>query len=140
MSSRSALDQALAYIELNYMDDLTIEDLVRVSGVSKFALNRLFQRDFCMSPLKWVGMFRTTIATIALEQSPKLTCREIAYSCGFETPSHFARVFRNVVGKTPNEYRMESKVKLRCPVVDRAKRAFLVQAGYFKEMSLSANT
>ena len=34
-----------------------------------------------------------------------LSISEIAYYLGFKYPSHFTRLFKNVVGCTPNEYR-----------------------------------
>jgi len=35
------------------------------------------------------------------------TLNEIAYELGFKYPQHFSRVFKNRVGCSPNEYRME---------------------------------
>ena len=34
-----------------------------------------------------------------------LSISEIAYDLGFKYPAHFTRLFKNVVGCTPNEYR-----------------------------------
>ena len=36
---------------------------------------------------------------------PDKTVNEIAYELGFKYPQHFTRLFKNVTGYTPNEYR-----------------------------------
>ena len=36
------------------------------------------------------------------------TVNEIAYELGFKYPQHFTRLFKNVTGYTPNEYRLQS--------------------------------
>ena len=35
------------------------------------------------------------------------TISEIAYGLGFQYPQHFTRLFKQNVGKTPNQYRVE---------------------------------
>lgn len=142
MSSCAALDQALAYIESHYMDPLTLEDIVHASGVSKFSLNRLFKKYFHTPPLRWLWLFRANVATLTLRQVPDMTCREIGYACGFETPAHFARVFRHVIGQTPMAYKTSGDAMVCHPaIVFRARRAFLNQYCHLDEvLSASANT
>jgi AraC-like DNA-binding protein len=36
------------------------------------------------------------------------TVNEIAYEMGFKYPQHFTRLFKNVTGFTPNEYRLQN--------------------------------
>lgn len=36
------------------------------------------------------------------------TVNEIAYELGFKYPQHFTRLFKNVTGNTPNEYRLQN--------------------------------
>ena len=39
---------------------------------------------------------------------PQRTVSEIAYELGFKYPQHFSRLFKQRVGYTPNEYRMQN--------------------------------
>lgn len=50
---------------------------------------------------------RLTLMDIAKERvlNPQFTISEIAYSLGFQYPQHFTRLFKKMVGCTPNEYR-----------------------------------
>ncbi|MDE5637553.1 MAG: helix-turn-helix transcriptional regulator, partial [Alistipes sp.] len=36
---------------------------------------------------------------------PTKSISEVAYSLGFQYPQHFSRLFKRIVGRTPNEYR-----------------------------------
>ena len=40
-----------------------------------------------------------------LLQNPKLRVSEIAFEVGFQSLTHFNRVFKNVVGESPTEFR-----------------------------------
>lgn len=51
------------------------------------------------------------VMNIAKERilNPSLTISQIAYGLGYQYPQHFTRLFKKVVGQTPNEYRRQSK-------------------------------
>jgi AraC-like DNA-binding protein len=36
---------------------------------------------------------------------------EVAYACGFQNLSNFNRFFKEMIGKTPKEYRLEIQIK-----------------------------
>jgi AraC-like DNA-binding protein len=38
---------------------------------------------------------------------------EIAYELGFKYPQHFTRLFKNVTGFSPNEYRFQNKIEIK---------------------------
>jgi AraC family transcriptional regulator len=40
-------------------------------------------------------------------RKPELRALDIAVACGFKTQQHFARVFRQLCGASPTEYRRE---------------------------------
>ncbi len=44
---------------------------------------------------------------------PGKTIGQVAYELGFQYPQHFTRLFKKVVGKTPNEYRIQKEI-LNC--------------------------
>jgi two-component system response regulator YesN len=40
---------------------------------------------------------------------------QVGYACGFNNPSHFIRVFKDVYGLTPNQYKSKQKIdRLMC--------------------------
>lgn len=134
MATGKALDAALCYIEEHYMEQVTLDDLMRVCGVSKYSLIRQFKKQFDIPPQKWIWIFRIFVAKQALSYWPQLSCRDVAFACGFETPAHFSRVFRDVVGETPQSYKRRIHSSEWCfdmgiyddqTVAILAKRAFL---------------
>jgi AraC family transcriptional regulator len=40
-------------------------------------------------------------------RTPEMRVLDVAVACGFKTQQHFARVFRQMCGVSPTEYRME---------------------------------
>jgi transcriptional regulator GlxA family with amidase domain len=105
MASTEALDTMIDYIARNYMDSIAIVDLEREAGMSRFAITRQFQQAFQISPMRWIWRFRVSKAAILLDGYPDLPCRDIAYICGFESPSHFCRLFRGILGVSPSHFR-----------------------------------
>ena len=41
--------------------------------------------------------------------NPNLRVSEIAFAVGFQSLTHFNRVFKNIVGESPTEYRLEAR-------------------------------
>jgi transcriptional regulator GlxA family with amidase domain len=100
------LGRALAYMEANYMEKISISDLEAAAGVSRFALSRAFRRHMGVSPICWLWTYRIQIAAGLLGKEPLWSCSAIAYQCGFESPAHFSRKFRMYFGRPPGMYRL----------------------------------
>ena len=41
--------------------------------------------------------------------NPSYSISQVAYELGFQYPQHLTRLFKNIVGQTPNEYRAMNK-------------------------------
>jgi AraC-like DNA-binding protein len=72
--------------------------------MSRFRLCRLFKEHFGESLVTYVNRIRIRIA-LELLGNHHLTVSEIAYFVGFKTVGHFERVFKDVHGLCPREYR-----------------------------------
>ncbi len=64
----------------------------------------LIKKETGKTPLEHI---RLSLMNIAKERvlNPSHSISEIAYSLGFQYPQHFTRLFKKMVGCTPNEYR-----------------------------------
>jgi AraC-like DNA-binding protein len=67
-------------------------------------LCRVFKEAYGVSPLRYVHTHQMTRARTLLKNSD-LTVSEICFSVGMNSPAHFTKIFRSLVGKTPSEYR-----------------------------------
>ena len=98
-----AIRRAKAYIDANYQQDITLNDLSNAAFLSPFHLARVFQQATGLPPHVYLIQRRIARAKELLLQGWSLT--EVAYELGFVDQSHFHRHFKRIVGITPGEYR-----------------------------------
>jgi AraC family transcriptional regulator len=84
--------------------DFSLPDMAAVAGLSTGYFSQMFRRSTGQAPHQFVLNARIERAKELLRQS-ELRVIDIAVSCGFQTPQHFARVFRAVCKFSPTEYR-----------------------------------
>ncbi len=84
---------------------LSIDDLCRVAGVSKFHFIRLFRSQFGLTPHKYVLNHRINKAREALARGGSPT--DIALDCGFFDASHLHRHFKRAFGVSPGQYQAQ---------------------------------
>lgn len=90
------------YLHAHYTERVTLEELERIAGISRFHLIRLFKKGTNVPPHAYQNLLRINHAKIALAE--KRPIAEIAAEAGFYDQSHFARAFFKVVGTTPQRY------------------------------------
>ncbi len=103
-SSGNAVSDAIAYINLNYCRDITLEDLYRRSGYSAQHFCRLFKAQVGMRPMEYIARYRISQAKILLLDS-KYTIRQTGVEVGYPDPTYFGIVFKKYEGISPGEYR-----------------------------------
>jgi len=86
--------------------DFSLPDMAAVAGLSTGYFAQMFRRSTGQAPHQFVLNARIERAKELLRRS-ELRIIDIAVSCGFQTPQHFARVFRAVCKFSPTEYRRE---------------------------------
>jgi AraC-like DNA-binding protein/mannose-6-phosphate isomerase-like protein (cupin superfamily) len=97
----STLDRAREYLHDRISDDVSLDDLGRETGLTKFHLLRAFRNRFGLPPHAYQLQQRVLQAKRMLKSfSPAY----VALECGFGDQSHFTRVFRAHTGTTPRRY------------------------------------
>lgn len=94
----------LEYIDTHYMDNLTLDDIARISGFSKYHFTRLFKRYTSSTFYDYLNLKRTRVVEQYLVESD-LSVTEIALSAGFTSIATFNRIFKKYTDCTPTEYR-----------------------------------
>ncbi len=95
---------ACSYINAHFSEDLTLEDAAAVAGFSKYHFTRLFRQVTNTSFYKYLSQKRIAYAKELLI-SERYTIMEVAYLSGFSSHASFTRMFRQIAGSTPNEFR-----------------------------------
>jgi len=102
-STPTAVRKVEEYIEANWDKPIDIEAMARIANISARSLFREFKRDRGYSPAAFVKQIRLNHAKEMLEQDDGPSIIQIAYRCGFQNPSHFAKDFKLAFGELPSE-------------------------------------
>ena len=86
-------------------DELTVERLGELAGMSPRNFARIFSREIGMTPGKFVELARLEYARRQLEQS-RLSINQIAAESGYRTADGMRLAFDRNLGVTPREYRL----------------------------------
>ncbi len=96
--------QLSSFLESRYSDSsLGIEDMSDALKLSKVQLYRKSKALFGMTPVDIIRSFRLSQSVKILKEN-RLTISEVAYECGFSSPSYFTRCFKEKFGVSPKEY------------------------------------
>jgi transcriptional regulator GlxA family with amidase domain len=94
------LAQAIALMRETLEDPLPATRIAAEIGLSSRQLERLFGKHLNTTPKKYYMELRLERARLLLLQT-EMSVSEVAYGCGFESPGHFARVFKTTYGISP---------------------------------------
>lgn len=97
------IDDVFRYIGHHLADDLSLETLEKEFFVSGEHLSRKFKKMTGMTLQAYIRRARIDLSKKYLLQD--YTIHEICGLCGFESYTHFFRVFKSETGMTPGEYR-----------------------------------
>lgn len=98
-------NEIINYLNNNYTEDLTVDDVAKRFGLSKYYFSRLFQQYTHYTFCDYLT-FRRLKAAEQLMSDQSLSITDIAFQAGFSTLSTFSRVFHKYKKCTPSEYRM----------------------------------
>lgn len=100
--------KVIDYVKENVGKVIEIETLANMVCLTKSHLERLFREKLGTSPLQYI--LRTKIQCAQrLLMTTNYSINVIAHEVGFDDPSYFIRVFRQKIGFTPQDYRMNLK-------------------------------
>ena len=100
---------AVALMQANIEEPLTLADVAALCGVSMRQLQRLFQRYHQCSPAGYYLQQRLRRARELLQQT-SLSITTISIACGFAGVSSFSKAFRQQYGFPPSHERKEKAV------------------------------
>lgn len=104
------LQTLTAFMETNMGNmDISVDDLISATGMSRSSLNRKMHELFNLSPKDFLQEARIKHACSLLRQTD-LSVKEVAYACGFNNPHYFATCFKASTGNTPSDFREAQKV------------------------------
>jgi AraC-like DNA-binding protein/ligand-binding sensor protein len=100
------ITRAKTFIKEHQHEELTLAGVSKALHMSPFYFCKVFK--------KWTGItFTNYLSRIRIETAkerllnPHVRISEVAYEIGFQSLTHFNRVFRKIVGLSPTQYRIK---------------------------------
>ncbi|MBD2865319.1 AraC family transcriptional regulator [Paenibacillus oceani] len=98
--------EVIEFIERHFADDLRLENMEAEFYTSKYHLSRIFREVTGLSIFEYLCHKRIEQAKWLLhEHACEHAVSDICYRVGYNHPAHFSRVFKKLVGMSPNQYR-----------------------------------
>lgn len=98
----NAMDRVRQYMEQHYPEAVTVEDLARLAGMSRYYFMRSFKDRFGQSAMEYLTHIRINRAKQYLEEGD--TLRVIAEKVGYKESQYFSSQFNKHVGVSPSIY------------------------------------
>ena len=102
--------RARAYILANQADPIDLDKVAQAMHVSTFYFCKMFKKATGLTFTDYLSRVRVEKAKTLL-LNPHLRISEIAYDVGFQSLTHFNRMFRKIVGESPTAYRESKSVR-----------------------------
>ena len=100
------INDAIMYLVTSEKRDFTLAELSKRYNLSESYFSHLFHHQTGVTVKRYINELKIEYAKRLLEDSA-MSILDICYEAGFNTTSHFIRVFKSATGKTPSEYRSE---------------------------------
>ena len=97
--------RAAAEISERFAGELSVDELMELSGLSRATFHRRFLREMGRTPLEMITELRMSRARELLVLTD-YSIADVADMCGYSDNSYFARAFRRACGVTPGEFRI----------------------------------
>lgn len=103
-SEPPVITRAKQFINEHQTEELSLEQVAAAVHTSKFYFCKIFKKTTGINFTDYLSRVRTERAKNLL-LNPNLRVSEIAYEVGFQSLTHFNRVFKRVLGRSPTDYR-----------------------------------
>lgn len=106
------LRNAVLYIEGHYGDSITLSDISANAGINHTTLTALMKEELGCTAIEYLMQYRITIAKKQLAFTD-VPIKEISNMVGFKTVPHFNRIFKEITGTPPAEFRKSAVQRRR---------------------------
>jgi AraC-like DNA-binding protein len=107
-ASMDRLKVMMSYIQNNYHEKLTLDDIAGSANISSRECSRCFSTNLAQSPIDYLNNYRTERAAHLLISGNK-SILDISEECGFSSGSYFSKMFGRIMDCTPMEYRKKNR-------------------------------
>ncbi len=95
--------QAKYFIDNNFSNNITLEDICKAGYISKYHLIRSFKKLYGKTPNQYLILVRINRAKELLRKDNSVL--EVCFAVGFDSPTSFAGLFKKIVGSSPGSFK-----------------------------------
>jgi len=106
--SERQLNLVIEYVEARLGQDISVEEIAKVLGLSRFHFSRQFKASTSQSPYQFL-LGRRIQRSAEFLSGTDMPLGEIAAACGFNSIAQFSEAFARVHGIRPHAYRRGRK-------------------------------
>ena len=103
-SSEDTTTKILIYCAEHFAENITVKSVSDALYLSPGYVSKIFSQKLKIGFREYINALRVNMAK-SLLKNPEKRITEIMITCGFENQSSFNRVFRDVCGMSPKDYR-----------------------------------
>ncbi len=94
---------AKLFIQENFSNDITLEEVSKLVSVSPHYFSRLFKEETSENFIEYLTKVRIDKAKELMKTS-NLSIKEVCFKIGYADPNYFSHIFKKVEKLTPSEY------------------------------------
>lgn len=98
------LEAVFAYIDKNYMNSVSIDDMMKICNMSYSYFSRFFKKNMHMNFKDYLNQIRIN-KSVQLLTSSDMSVTTIATEVGFSTSSYYIEQFKRIKETTPRKFR-----------------------------------
>ncbi len=103
-NQKEVVEEVIDYLERNLEKKISLDQISKDIGYSKFYLNRIFTEQTGITIYKYLQNRRLTVAAEKLVKTHR-PITQIAYEAGYDTQQAFSFAFKQAYGYPPKVYR-----------------------------------
>lgn len=107
--AQNKLERIRNYIDCHLAERITLDDVAEYAGMNRTYFCLFFKKHMGMPLIDYINGIKVETACRMLK-TEALPISDISDRCGFKTVTYFNRVFKNIVGISPTEYRKKMDV------------------------------
>ena len=98
------MEKVIAYLNKHYTESIGLDEIASYTAMNPSAFCRYFKENTGKTFKEYIFEMRIGYACKLLTSS-LMNISQIGATCGFESPVHFNRIFKKIIGMTPTLYR-----------------------------------
>ncbi len=110
--SNNIIYEIAEYIQDHYQEDIALQHIAERYFLSREYISRKFKQEMNENISDFIGRIRIDKAKLLLH-NPQLRIVQISEMVGYQDEKYFSKVFKKLVGISPNQYRKDQALQIK---------------------------